>query len=293
MVHKTASQRVADRYLKQAGLWGLVKEKFKGVLPSPVELNKGFSRYIQHRKFENPETGNEVHYKALPESAQSQVRLEYAESIATRKLEDPKYHKEENLQGGVFREGLDSHEFEDSDLRGATFLGTKVQNSEFVRSNLSSADFTGAEVVTNTYEESNLSRSKFDSAKIHNVNYDLTNLSGASFNGSTLSQIEFESSKIIGATFNKASIANTKFLKCNMTESDFSGVVFSRGTEFIGCNLTGCDFSGASIPKSFRIKGCDVSGVDFSNIKGQLTQGMFVDCKGVYPNKTLQAFFIY
>jgi uncharacterized protein YjbI with pentapeptide repeats len=295
---KTASERVAREYLKQANLWEIVKEKVRGVLPSPMELNKGFSRYIEQNTFVNPQTGNEVPFKSLPPEVQDKVRFDYAQSVAQRKQDDSKYQKEENLKGKVFEQEVKDHEFEDSDMRNTTFANVKVVNTLFIRTNLIGSNFNNAKVFTNDFDESNLARSNFEGAKIGNVAYDKSNLSGASFSGSSMSQVDFDSNSMSGASFNGAKIKQIAFRKNSMVQSDFSDVVFGKGVTFEGCDLKGANFSGVTIPdaktqREFVFKNCDLTGVDFSNIKGKLHQGLFVNCKGLYPNKNLQAFDIY
>ena len=80
----TPAQRVASRYI-EASIWDTIKEKAKGVLPSPVELNSEFAEAIKGRRFKNPDTGNEVLFKSLPQEEQDKLRVEFAQSLAKKK----------------------------------------------------------------------------------------------------------------------------------------------------------------------------------------------------------------
>lgn len=131
-------------------------------------------------------------------------------------------------------EMAEKHEFESSNLEGATFYQTNLANSAFSNSTLAGAQFSNI----------NLSGSKFQNINFRDTLIADLNLSGSRVKHVEMSGVEFSGTTIEGApiSFERCELMGTRFNNCKMGD-----------VEINDCDISGMKIDGVSVEELLEV----------------------------------------
>lgn len=240
----------------------------------------------------------------------------YPESLKSTELEgkdftglkpDPHSQKRDrnrwrgkNLKRADFSESLfgGAEDFSYSDLSGAKFNWTSLQQASFYRSVLSGTDFSNAYLLGVTFREVKLENTKFDGAMMNGMGFTESQLDGVKLSGARFKGGIFESSAK-GADFSKAqmqgaSLINSDFTGANFSGADLTGMkvqqepfyttperesLYYKPRPLYPVNFTRANFTGA------KLAGADLRNADFTGAIFNDTDvsGAKYDCGTKWP----------
>jgi uncharacterized protein YjbI with pentapeptide repeats len=121
--------------------------------------------------------------------------------------------------------------FNEADLSGANFSGTKIQNVGFAGANIRGIAFNDADLGVVPSEFSNTSMLGVDG---HEASFNRSNLHGVEFTGATLSGASFINSRLTNVDFRSANLNGA-----NLRGADLRGINFNELTRLNQTNLIG------------------------------------------------------
>jgi len=121
------------------------------------------------------------------------------------------------------------------------------------------------------YQGANLAGAVVDSRKVKQyLNFSNACMDRATFTGRDYGHGEIFNCNFSGATFAGAKV-DISFRNCNFSGAIFNGSEFPEGSGlgfgFVRCNLSNVQFSNTTFPKNFRFVDCDLTAAKFENLK--------------------------
>lgn len=223
---------------------------------------------------------------------------QYRKALASLELVGKDFRENEFKKRHDFKgKNLENADFSDAYLRGAHFnyanlTGTKfiwadaganyyfttIKNTNFNNSNLRRATFFGTEIINASFESAQMQSTTFKNVMVLNGTFKHADLSNANFENSSFEKSDFSHVQMIGARLNKADFSGTIF-----SNVLFEGVRAGRGqgggpwnrSKFINAN-----FKSSSLNKS-DFRGIDFSNADFKDTSLFLTR---YNCETKWPD---------
>ncbi len=156
--------------------------------------------------------------------------------------------------------GTNHHNFSDTNLRYAKFVGANLTGMNFEGASLDYADFTNATFSAVNLNGATLNQAIFKGAQLAGQNFN-----GADLKGTNFTETSFQGAQLQGAVFDSdTTLTNASFEGVNLTQVDFSQVSSFEGVNFKNANLTGQNFEGKSLNNA-NFEGADLTSANLRN----------------------------
>lgn len=136
-------------------------------------------------------------------------------------------------------------DFSHTNLWGAKFHQTKIENGRFIDADLTRADFSESELDGADFSHSLASHASFRQAKIHYGKFHAAKLNGANFTGADLTGSDFARAQARQSCFRASQLAQVNFSEATLAYSDFRNAIF-QGTAFVKAQLEAADLRGTA-----------------------------------------------